>query len=117
MSKFHLEAGQRITLPIPFCREDPYVDLDGSEVARWRPGRRLVAYGPSPSEEGWCSDGTGIEIRDVIAVVELPKPYPRRVFYKRRWIAPDDYEFGTGRVRCMALPNFMAWVNRGAVVA
>lgn len=99
-----IAAGQSWRLPCPFFREE-HDGHDGA-LQRWRPGKYETHYGET-------SDGKGYELRDVVAVINLPKPHQARVFFKRSWIAPDGHTFGNNRLLCIALPAFKAWRRMG----
>tara|TARA_B100000678_G_scaffold237062_1_gene206776 strand:+ start:3923 stop:4396 length:474 start_codon:yes stop_codon:yes gene_type:complete len=54
----------------------------------WRPGFHIDGeYG----EEQWC-DGYGLVIHEVVAIVDLPKPYKPRVAFKRYFVHPNFYQ-------------------------
>lgn len=73
-----------------FVRDKVYQDDDVFSEAQyylWRVGfhREAIQYGVF---EEWC-DGYGLVIHDVVAVVDMPKPYRKRVFFKRKFVDPD----------------------------
>ena len=99
-----IEPGQRWELPCPFLKD--VANGIYEQILSWRPGRSEDQYGER-------DDGMGVEIRDVIAVVDLPEPYQPRVFYRRTWRAPDGHTFGRKELRCTAKPAFRSWCNNG----
>lgn len=90
-SKF--AAGQFHEVAYPFVRE--LVSLfDGEGPAdtwSWRPGVRYELVPPDDSEA--IADGLGQVSYTVVATFK-PGSFPERVFYTRRWRAPDGREFG-----------------------
>lgn len=66
--------------------QDNVLDSNATEYV-WSIGfyREPVDYGVF---EEWC-DGYGLVVHEVVAVFELPKPYRKRVFFKRKFVNPD----------------------------
>lgn len=104
-------------LPIPnsgdvFEVEYPFVrvtyeafDEEGTQtLLTWKPGCQYEYIGPEGETEA-VYDGMG---KQVLTVVDTFKPghYPMRVFYTRKWIAPDGREFGRSNLRICTLEKF-----------
>lgn len=68
----------------------------------------------NPIEE---ADDPGAEFREILAFVEMPRPYRPRVVFKRWFVAPTGYEFGSKVLKCIAKPAFMVWCNRATICA
>jgi len=80
-------------------------DEDGvSEVPSWRPGVNWQQVGPYDSEP--YHDGLGSVIYTVVDLHRLPRPYPARVFFTRKWVSPDGHRFGKNRLHIMTLDAF-----------
>lgn len=54
----------------------------------WKPGFHQKGHPMYGDDEAWC-DGLGLVIHEVVAIVDMPKPYKKRVFFKREFITPD----------------------------
>lgn len=54
---------------------------------------------------------TGKEVREVVSIVDLPQPFERRVFFLKRYVAPDGREFGKKGLHCTAQRGFRRWLN------
>lgn len=98
-----IEAGDVFTVECPFVREYKRLPDDiGSDSSTWtwRPG-----------VNGARAHGMGSVTYTVISTHALPSPYPRRVFFTRRWRAPDRREFGKSRLIIMTSGQFKRRLN------
>ncbi len=99
-----VQIGKTYRVSCPFYREK-YMDAEGYERPSWRPGVVWEIEGP----EDYChprAHGMGwVEYR-VVAISELPKPYPARVFFLRKWVSPAGTRFGHGKLRIMTMGAF-----------
>jgi hypothetical protein len=65
-----------------------FVDDGTDDFSAWHPGFKTDGeYG----EDQWC-DGYGLVVHEVVAIVDLPKPYKPRVAFKRYFVHPDFYQ-------------------------
>lgn len=89
--------GAEIEVAHPFVREDfESMDSDGPFTTKtWRPGIRYEHLPPDSGEA--VADGIGTQIITVVSV-HKPGRFPTRVFFTRRWRAPDGHEFGKAKL-------------------
>lgn len=102
-----MQAGDVFEVNAPFIR-DRYVeyDEDGRHgYLSWRPGVVWEVVGPE-GEADMRAHGVGKVRYTVISVHKLPRPYPARVFFTRKWISPDGREFGKPRLHVLTLDAF-----------
>lgn len=98
-----IKEGQVFTIKYPFIKE-AYKSFDEAgefETMGWKPGTRqfpLYSY-----EE---ADGEGYVEYTVISTHKPSNKYPTRVFYTRRWIAPDGSTFGRNRLNVTVQSRF-----------
>lgn len=110
-----VEAGAVFVVPYPFCRTVyEHFDADGPvKIKSWQPGVRFEygpnAYGDDPDtvEE---YDGMGAQILTVVAVFK-PGRFPTRVFYTRKWRAPNGHEFGKPALRIKVVSAFRTLIR------
>lgn len=101
-----IEAGQIFLVDCPFIRapfEQGYED-GSHKVLSWRPG--VVWDLRYPDDADMRAHGMGKVRYEVVSVHKLPRPYPARVFFTRKWLTPDNREFGTKKLRVMTLEAF-----------
>lgn len=101
-----IEAGQVFLVDCPFVRAPyRYEDEEGcAKVLSWKPGVTWdLRY---PDDADMRAHGMGKVRYEVISVHKLPHPYPTRVFFTRKWLSPDNREFGTRKLRVMTLDAF-----------
>lgn len=65
-------------------------------VLSWRPGVEWREVYPDNSEP--VAHGIGKVQYTVVSVHKLPRPYPTRVFYTRKFVSPDGRAFGKPRL-------------------
>lgn len=94
--------GSEIEVIWPFVREE--VNLYGARQMSWRPGVRRSAR-LVDAEHPATADALGVMILSVVSV-HRPGHFPTRVFYCRRWRAPDGREFGKVQLRIESLGSF-----------
>lgn len=86
---------------------DAETHKDGSwtipNVIQWKPG---VNYSEDQYSSYVEAEGEGFMVITEISRHKLPRPYPTRVFYTRKWIDPDGKEFGNSKLHITALGNF-----------
>lgn len=101
-----IEAGQVFLVDCPFIRAPfEHWDEEGScKVLSWRPG--VVWDLRYPDDADMRAHGMGKVRYEVVSVAKLPRPYPTRVFFTRKWLSPDNREFGTKKLRVMTLEAF-----------
>jgi hypothetical protein len=80
-------------------RTDPL----GLVLSTWMPGPEPVPDGPE--DHARVYDGMGKVIYTVISR-HRPGKYPMRVFYLRRYTAPDGTEFGSPRLKVTTFSHF-----------
>ena len=101
----NIEIGEIITVDFPFYLGE-YVrhDIDGSYPDEtWIPGCKSIPIYPDDGE--LVADGMG---KMFLSIVDIHKPgtYPERVFYTRKWLDPDDNEFGAGKLHITTTATF-----------
>lgn len=102
-----MKAGDVFEVTCPFLRS-PYVehDIDGTfTTLTWKPGVEWEIVGPE-GEADMRAHGLGKVRYTVVSVHQLPRPYPARVFFTRKWVSPDGREFGAGKLHVMTLAAF-----------
>ena len=98
-------AGQIVVVdPFPFLRTE-YEHFDGDGVVRmksWKPGAEIkeTQYG----EEVWAN-GSGKMLLTVVSTFK-PGRFPTRVFYTRKFVAPDGRTFGKDHLRIATVHKF-----------
>ena len=102
-------GGSVFRAPYPFVR-DTYTEYDGDgshDIKCWTPGvvMEQVYIPPDDCDVESVADGIGEIILTVISV-HKPGRYPTRVFFTRRWRAPDGREFGRTACRIATLEKF-----------
>lgn len=109
MNGREIVVGQSYEVDCPFLR-DTYEHFDEggqSTLHTWRPGIRWETYGDSYFNQSEpVADGVGKVIYTVIDLHKLPRPYPPRVFFTRKWVDPDGKSFGKGALRIMTAEAF-----------
>lgn len=100
------DAGAVFEIDYPFVRVvyEAFEEEGPQTLMTWKPGCEYEYVGPE-GETMAVYDGTG---KQVLSVVDTFKPghYPRRVFYTRKWIAPDGREFGRSNLHICTLEKF-----------
>lgn len=100
-----LEPGAEFVVPYPFVREVKEIPgPEGMEVVDgWKPGTENEHVPPDDCEA--VADAMG---KQVLTVVSTHKPgrFPLRVFYTRRWEAPDGRRFGKTNCRITTAQAF-----------
>lgn len=92
-----------IRVKVSLCDEDgPY------EAMSWKPGVNHEPYYVPPGECNYetVADGEG-EILLTVVSIHKPGRYPTRVFYTRKWRAPDGHEFGKNGCRVATAEKFL----------
>ena len=100
-----IKPGAVIEVGHPFILDD-YDGLDDGgpfTTKSWRPGIRYEYVPPDTGEA--VADGMGTQILTVISV-HKPGRYPSRVFFTRRWRAPNGREFGKTKLCVTTLGAF-----------
>lgn len=102
-----IKTGSIYTVPCPFVREAySSWDEDGETTElSWRPGVKFESVGPW-GETQVRAHGMGSVIYTVIDIHPLPRPFPPRVFFTRKWVSPDGKTFGKGALRIMTKEAF-----------
>lgn len=103
----HDWIGKTFEVDAPFIQE-LYEGLDEDGYTReltWRPGIRWEGASEYRDPDA-VANGMGKVRYSVISVHELPRPYPSRVFFTRRWVAPDGREFGAKKLHIMTVGQF-----------
>ena len=102
--------GAVIEVAHPFILEEYNgLDVDGPFTTKsWRPGVRMEQTGPEDFDP--FADGVGTQI---VTVVSKHKPgkWPERVFYTRRWRAPNGSEFGKTKMRITTVQAFRTLIK------
>ena len=102
-------------VPYPFFQEtvDAPWEMTGEDftvptIKSWRPGCSFEElediYGSFSPD--WYADGMGHMVLTVIQRVNMPKPYPGRVFYTRQWRDPSGKLFGNKKLRIATTGSF-----------
>lgn len=73
------------------------------EWRNWKPGIHRERQGDYI--ECWA-DGYGLVVHEVVAVVELPKPYQKRVFFKRHFVKPNFEKTKINGLMCCGVKAF-----------
>jgi len=100
--------GQTFEVECPFV-VSVYEDVDEGGYYRrptWKPGVLFEMADPYGDSANAIAHGMGAVKYTVVSVHQLPKPYPTRVFFTRKWVRPDGVEFGKSRLHVMTLPQF-----------
>jgi hypothetical protein len=107
MSKYADLIGKTFEVECPFVHSVyTEFDEDGSHTTlTWKPGIEWVMVGPE-GEADARAHGMGLVRYHVVSVHELPRPFPARVFFTRRWVAPDGREFGRNKLFIMTVEAF-----------
>src|SRR5690606_29498042 len=102
-----MEAGDIFEVECPFVRTVyTEYDQDGpSATLTWKPGIEWELVGPE-GEADMRAHGLGKVRYTVVSVHQLPRPYPTRVFFTRKWVCPDGREFGASKLHVMTLQAF-----------
>lgn len=100
-----IEVGKTYSVECPFVRDVYYdADEDGSFSAlSWKPG--IVWQGNGDYADA-RAHGMGRVSYTVIAISEMPRPYPKRVFFTRQWSPPEGRPFGKNRLIVMTSGQF-----------
>ncbi|AWC25388.1 hypothetical protein CO731_04883 [Aminobacter sp. MSH1] len=101
-----MEPGQTFEVDCPFVR-DPYREQDEDGVITtltWKPGVIWEMVGPEDARAR--AHGVGRVRYTVVSVHNLPRPYPARVFFLRKWISPEGREFGANKLHVMTRDAF-----------
>lgn len=102
-----METGQTFEVACPFVRST-YTEFDADgpvTTLTWRPGVEWEITGPE-GEADMRAHGMGKVRYTVVSVHKLPRPYPARVFFTRKWVSPDGREFGAGKLHVMTIDAF-----------
>lgn len=100
-----VEVGETYRVACPFIRT-AFEDYDEGGVFKslsWEPGIKWEVLGEDASAR---SHGVGSVEYTVISRHKPPHPYPARIFFTRKWVAPDGKKFGTSRLRIMTEAQF-----------
>lgn len=103
-----IEAGKTYSVACPFIRA-PYTgcDEDGYHTElSWKPGIVWESMSRDYEEADARAHGMGYVSYTVVSVVDLPRPYPKRVFFTRKWTTPDGRTFGKNRLVIMTADQF-----------
>lgn len=103
-----IAVGSVFEVDCPFIRA-PFesYDEDGPyRILSWRPGAIWEVYGPYGDDAALRAHGMGKVRYKVIAVCPMPRPYPTRVFFTRKWTNPDGRTFGTSKLHVMTREAF-----------
>lgn len=107
------KQGDVFAVDAMFCRTlHSFYDGSGdNEFLSWKPGfefeaRTCAELEPYPVFHGW-----GKVVYTVISYHKLPKPYPARVFYTRKFVDPDGKEFGKNGLKIKSVGNFKSMVK------
>jgi hypothetical protein len=98
-----MKVGDRITVEYPFVRVK--VDMYGETTMSWRPGVGHRYCAPDDTEA--YANGVGSMELTIISI-HKPGRFPTRVFFTRKFIAPDGYVFGKTKLRIMTIGAFRA---------
>lgn len=101
-----VEIGVEYKVKCPFVR-DTYTEFDEDgphQTLTWRPGVTWELVMPDDSEP--VANGEGYVLYYVVDIHKLPKPYPARVFYTRKWIDPAGKKFGKNALHITTLQAF-----------
>lgn len=102
-----ITAGAIHRVRYPFHR-DTFTAFDedgGATVSTWIPGTRNEPAPPYGEDFESVADGMGFMHLHVVSL-HKPGKYPERVFYVRKWEAPDGHQFGKGALRMTTLGAF-----------
>lgn len=97
-----IEIGKTYEVACPFVRDvfDWYDSEGPTQTLTWKPGIVWEHEGDA------IAHGMGKVIYRVVDVHTLPRPYPPRVFFTRKWVSPDGKTFGSGKLRIMTREAF-----------
>ena len=104
-----------IKVPYPFYRQEVSADwdwVDGNSpptIKSWIPGTTYVQHNEYACDA--YADGMGFMLLNEIDSKKLPKPYQERVFYIRRWEAPNGQIFGKTNLRITTRASFTKLQN------
>lgn len=87
-----MEIGKQYEVDFPFVRI-----VDG-EYKRWKPGFERELEYPDGGSSYTMATGMGKALIEIVAICDLPGRYHQRVFFKRKWKAPDGSIFGACRL-------------------
>lgn len=73
------------------------------EWRNWVPG--IHRDGSYDCLECWA-DGYGLVVHEVVAIVDLPKPYKKRVFFKRHFVKPNFEKTNVNGLMCCGVKAF-----------
>jgi len=83
-------------------------EVAGTEIPKieqWKPGITYTQESPYQDGEAYC-EGEGFMVITEISRHKLPRPYPTRVFFTRKWIDPDGKKFGSNKLNIISLGTF-----------
>ena len=104
-----IEVGKTYEVACPFLRDtfESYDEDGPTSEPTWRPGIRWETYGDGEWQESQAeADGIGRVLYTVVDLHKLPRPFPPRVFFTRKWVSPDGKTFGKGALRIMTAEAF-----------
>lgn len=108
-------AGQTWRKAAMFLHEDVevYSEIIGQmrTIKSWRPGVRMVQIAPDDHDAD-C-DGEGYEVREIVAVVDVPREVSR-ILYRRHWVDPDCKTFGKRKLKMTTASAFSSWARDSA---
>lgn len=106
-----IQPGKIYEVAYPFTLDDfSGHDEDGPFTTKtWRPGVRFEFVHPDDSEA--VADGEGKMLLEVVST-HKPGKWPERIFYLRRWIAPNGKGFGKRKMRIATAQNFRRIASR-----
>ena len=98
-----IKRGQVYRVEFPFVRM--FDNQFGDNYESWKPG-----YTTDPHEDGYGvilkATGMGVAIIKIVSVCNLPGRYHQRIFFTRKWEAPDGYSFGNGHLEVRTIGKF-----------
>lgn len=98
--------GETYEVACPFVWST-YTDMDEegfSEALTWRPGIIWQDVYPDTTEP--VAHGVGKVFYTIISIHKLPRPYPARVFYTRKFETPEGRVFGKSRLHMTTTQAF-----------
>lgn len=101
-----IEEGKSYEVACPFVMTTyAEYDEDGRSTSlSWRPGIEWRDVYPDNSEA--VAHGVGKVIYSVVSIHKLPRPYPPRVFFTRKFTSPDGRTFGKHRLHMLTREAF-----------
>lgn len=99
------EYGPNFVVIYPFIHEtyESFEEDGPVKDHSWKPGVRYEYCAPDDTEA--VADGEGRMILTIVASFK-PGHYPERVFFTRRFVAPNGYEFGKRKLHIVTAEKF-----------